>query len=363
MQMICRRRLLSLAGQRLTRPLCTSSFAPPPAVIPAEDMGLKLRKRIASLEGLHARFERMEEEHHEQLRQVELRYMEDVARLFKRRREIISGAAEPTEEEVKASAYFEAVQEAVPTEEEAAAKHGDVVGVPAFWGSVFRSCESLRNFEDFAMSDADFAVLDYLTDVQQLPWDSNEEATAMLDGWEGEQQGADEGFALHFSFAPNPYLKNSELSLYCNGDFEVMSATGPEWREERYDPTVRWVTKKVKKKGKGGGEASKRLVAKPAESFFRIFELAPEDEDMDWDEEAAMPPQRMGGGGGGGGGVDGLMPLRQLQGEMTLRLREDVIPRAQIHYIAALHGFDAEGEDGMGFDDDDGEWEVERKGR
>ena len=76
-----------------------------------------------------------------------------------------------------------------------------------------------------------------------------------------------------------------------------------------------------------------------------------------------MPPQRMGGGGGGGGGVDGLMPLRQLQGEMTLRLREDVIPRAQIHYIAALHGFDAEGDDGIGFDDD-GEWEVEeRKGR
>ena len=58
--------------------------------------------------------------------------------------------------------------------------------------------------------------------------------------------------------------------------------------------------------------------------------------------------------GGGGARGDALIPLVELQNELIIRLREDMVPRAAIHYISALHGFDDEGDD-MVFDADEGD--------
>merc|ERR1719182_1147520 len=101
----------------------------------------------------------------------------------------------------------------------------------------------------------------------------------MMDGWEGGDP--EPGFSLHLRFARNPFLETEELALYCNTDYDVMRATPPAWREEANDPTIKLVTKKVKKKG--GGAAQKRTVSRPAESFFRIFQEAEEDDDFDPD--------------------------------------------------------------------------------
>ena len=59
----------------------------------------------------------------------------------------------------------------------------------------------------------------------------------------------------------------------------------------------------------------------------------------------AHPPCVAGGGE--------LLPLRQLQGQLVMRLREDIIPRAQIYYIGHLQGVDID--DDAAFDDD--EWD------
>lgn len=106
------------------------------------------------------------------------------------------------------------------------------------------------------------------------------------------------------------------------------------------------MTKKVKKRG---GKAEKRLVAKPNESFFRIFAVADDPDDLDYEDDR---PVR------GSGAEDGLLPLVELQGEMVLRLREDAVPRAAVHYIGALSGHDFE--DGEDFDVDDMgmDWET-----
>jgi len=304
-----------------------------------------MRRRVASLEGMHSRFEQMEEEHHERLKELELSYLAEQRALFERRQEIISGAAEPTEDEVAASAYFSALQEEEQTAGvDATVGPHDPVGVPAFWSTVFRHSPNLSEFEGFQMSEADMAVLEYLTDVQTRAWEeSDAQMSEMAEGWDTEI-GSDPGFSIHLLFAPNPYLKDAELVLYCNGDFEVVQATEPRWREDKYDPTVQWVTKKVKKKG--GGPVQKKLVAKPAESFFRIFEVPTEDEDAaDWAQEQEGAPMPAAGG-------DERLPLRQLQNELVMRLREDVIPRAPMYYIGALLE-DGEGMDGEGYEDED----------
>ena len=48
------------------------------------------------------------------------------------------------------------------------------------------------------------------------------------------------------------------------------------------------------------------------------------------------------------------MPVRQLQMEVVMRLREDIIPRAGIYYISALQGGDLDG--GEDWLDDEEEW-------
>ena len=325
----------------MRRPLCTASVYPPPReLVPAENMSAALRRRVASLEGLHARFEQMEEEHHERLKEIEVSYLEQTRNLFQRRQKIVSGAEEPTEEEVAASSYFTALMETEAEGVVEGVEEVDADGVPAFWSTVFRNNPTLQEFDDFTMGEADLAVLEYLEEVSQDVWE-DEESQVTPEGWDGEL-GGDPGFSLHFRFAPNPYLLSNELVLYCNGEFEVIKATEPEWREERVNPTIKMVTKKVKKKG---SEAQKRQVAKPAESFFRIFQTPAEEDDLDWDDESQGTPPAL---------ADGLVPVRQLQSEFVMRLREDVIPRAQIYYIGALQGADWEMDDEW---NDDGEWD------
>ena len=106
-------RLLSRGRRPLAqsvRRLC--SYPDPPELVPAEMMGPALRRRVASLESLHARLELLEEEQHEKLRQLEAEYMEQTRAIFERRQQIVSGVEEPTDDEVNASAYFSALMEA-----------------------------------------------------------------------------------------------------------------------------------------------------------------------------------------------------------------------------------------------------------
>ena len=98
---------------------------------------------------------------------------------------------------------------------------------------------------------------------------------------------------------------------------------------------------------------SKKQVAKPVESFFRIF--TDPDDSLDEYADTDMPSWR-----GRGGGDAGLVPLYELQNELVLRLKDDAVPRATLHYIHGLSGIDPDEEFGFDdeFDDDGGSWEA-----
>jgi len=143
--------------------------------------------------------------------------------------------------------------------------------------------------------------------------------------------------ALELWNVPMSKSKVDQLWIACdvNGNGEIEQVDAPTWSAEEADPTVRWVTKKVKRAGKA---PTKKRVAKPASSFFRLFtDPAEYEPDDDADDDAS-----------------GELSPSQLAEEVALRLREDAIPRAAIHYITALHGVDM-GDDGLDFED--GDWE------
>jgi nucleosome assembly protein 1-like 1 len=326
---------------RLARPLCVRSHPSPAALIPAEQMPHALRRRIAGIEALHAEFEELEEAHHEQLRLIEQSFTEKSNALFTRRQRIVAGVEEPTDEEVARSAYFAEFEEVLGKAPESRPGDAPVVGIPAFWPTVLRRCTSLQPdaIEGFAISEADWAVLEHLVEVRMEPWQPQEQ---MPDDFDADVVHDEPGFSFTFVFAPNPLLRSPELTIFCLGSMEVASATTPQWTDPKHDPTVTWRTKKVRKKG--AAETIKKLSARPVESFFRIFAV----ESVAGDETLADEE-------------DERMSLQELQQDIVFRLRDDVVPRASMYYISQLHGFDDEDLDDEGEELEREDWERSRR--
>ena len=177
--------------------------------------------------------------------------------------------------------------------------------------------------EPVILTEADWAVLAHLENVTMQTWmppaeewesDLVDEIGASTADEEPLDEEQSVGFSLHFHFAPNEFLEVDELALYCYATGEVAETTPPLWREG-HDVTVRTRTKKIKRKGKGTERVS---VAKPVDSFFRIFE-APDDEER---IEAAADA--------------GLAPVEVLQEALVMPIKEDLVPHASAYYIRAL---------------------------
>jgi nucleosome assembly protein 1-like 1 len=345
--MLLTRASTSISRGILRRGLCLA----PQKLIVAEEMPRQLRRRIAALEGMHSEMEGLEEDLQARMAELEREYAGRTMNLYRRRQEIVAGEREPSDEEVNASVYFADVDADAST-----AAADDVAGVPAFWPTVLKQANSLRSIPGFGISEADWAVLDYLVELRSEPWSGDQDM--MPEGWSIE--GSEPGFALHFIFAPNAMLETTQLTLYCSGDCEVLRASAPIWADERHDPTQKMVTKKSKKKG---GEVTKRAVSKPVESFFRIFAepdaFDADDDRMPWMKNFASILE---GDQNASAASGEPMQLSLLQGELALRLREDVIPRASLHYISALQGIEDDG-DWSDPDGDDDDWEMEEEPR
>ena len=289
------------------RSLCTA-FVPPEPLISAEDMPKALRRRVATLETLHARFEQLEEQHEERLKQLDIEFAAQVTAIHERRQAIVEGLEEPTDAEVEDSAYFASIEDTMPAKDAPAP-----VGVPAFWPTVLQHCPSFEGIDDFEISEADHAVLAHLIELKAEPWEGEE---LLPEGFDAD--GLSTGFAMHFRFTPNPLLASEKLSIYVHADGSIGNADAPLWRDATADPTVEWVTKKVRKKGQT--QTSKKQTARPVPSFFQIFSGANAPTAQGLDDEPSA--------------------LEQLQMEILFRLKEDAIPRASIYYINALreHG-------------------------
>jgi nucleosome assembly protein 1-like 1 len=203
-----------------------------------ESLPAPVRKRVAGLKGVQKEHSKLEAEFQEEVLELEKKYFAKFTPLYQKRAQIVNGAAEPTEEEIKAGEEDDEEDEeekeaAEPAEKEEAS---DVKGIPEFWLSAMKNQVSLAEM----ITDRDEEALKDLVDVQMEYLDKP-------------------GFRLIFQFAENEFFTNKTITktyLYQNesgygGDFIYDHAEGDkiDWKEGK-DLTVRVESKKQRNKSK-----------------------------------------------------------------------------------------------------------------
>lgn len=289
-----------------------------------ESLPTPVRRRVAGLKGVQKEHSKLEAEFQEEVLQLEKKYFAKFTPLYQKRAAIVNGAAEPTEEEIKAGEEDEEKDDsevAVKAEQTTEA----VTGIPEFWLSAMKNQISLAEM----ITDRDEAALKHLTDVRMEYLDKP-------------------GFRLIFEFAENEFFSNKTITktyFYQNesgygGDFIYDHAEGDkiDWKAGK-DLTVRIESKKQRNKNTKQTRVVKKTV--PTESFFNFFSppKAPTEED---DDDAASD-------------IEERLELDYQLGE---DIKEKLIPRAVDWFTGEALQFEEledELEEGDFEDDDDEE--------
>ena len=208
-----------------------------------ENLPAPVRRRVAGLKGVQKEHSKLEGEFQEEVLQLEKKYFEKFTPLYEKRAKIVNGAAEPTEEEIKAGEAEDEedgestadAPKASTTEETKSEKpEENVRGIPEFWLSAMKNQMSLAEM----ITDRDEAALKSLTDIRM-------------------EYLEQPGFRLIFEFAENDFFTNKaitktyfyqEESGY-GGDFIYDHAEGDkiDWKPDQ-DLTVRTESKKQRNK-------------------------------------------------------------------------------------------------------------------
>lgn len=200
-----------------------------------ESLPAPVRRRVAGLKGVQKEHSKLEAEFQEEVLELEKKYFAKFVPLYQKRSKIVSGAIEPTAEEVKAGEEDEERDEAAAPAEKSE-EASDVKGIPEFWLSAMKNQVSIAEM----ITDRDEAALKELTDVRM-------------------EYLEQPGFRLIFEFAENEYFTNKTITktyFYQNesgygGDFIYDHAEGDkiEWKAGK-DLTVRIESKKQRNKSK-----------------------------------------------------------------------------------------------------------------
>ncbi|MCJ1256605.1 hypothetical protein MMC24_004429 [Lignoscripta atroalba] len=233
-----------------------------------ESLPTPVRRRVAGLKGVQKEHAKLEAEFQEEVLQLEKKYFAKFTPLYEKRAKIVNGAAEPTEEEVKAGEAEDEEDSAKPTKEESTTEDQSsesISGIPEFWLSAIKNQISLAEL----ITDRDEGVLKFLTDIRMEYLDQP-------------------GFRLIFEFAENEFFSNKiitktyyyqEESGY-GGDFIYDHAEGDkiDWKSGK-DITIRVESKKQRNKNTKQTRVVKKTV--PTDSFFNFFNppSAPKDDD------------------------------------------------------------------------------------
>jgi len=254
------------------------------------------------------------------------------APLYDRRLAIISGKAEPTEDEVTAGQNADSDDE--DEEEPAGASISEVKdddekvdGIPEFWLTAMKNSNPLAE----TITDEDEAALKSLTDIR----------LSYLDG--------QAGFRLHFTFAPNEFFENTEITktyyyqdqVGYGGDFVYDKAVGDEikWKEDK-DLTKKIEIKKQRNKTSGRTRVVRKVV--PTDSFFNFFKppqppSREELEEGDVDEEELEE-------------LDSRLEMDYQLGE---DFKEKIIPRAVDYFTGKALRYEEDFEEDFEDDEDD----------
>ena len=202
-----------------------------------ESLPAPVRRRVAGLKGVQKEHAKLEGEFQEEMLQLEKKYFAKFTPLYQKRAKIVNGAAEPSEEEIKAGeADEEDEKDGSPKDASSTVEATDekVAGIPEFWLSAMKNQVSLAEL----ITDRDEAALKHLTDIRM-------------------EYLEQPGFRLIFEFSENEFFSNKivtktyfyqEESGY-GGDFIYDHAEGDkvDWKDDK-NLTVRVESKKQRNK-------------------------------------------------------------------------------------------------------------------
>jgi len=315
-----------------------------------------VKRRIKALKKLQFEMIKIESKFYEEVHELECKYAAQYEPLSDRRKEIITGAIEPTDDDCDwpsededddeeltkemGKAKIKEIDETKPDEpgekdqkeEEDEAQRDDenTTGIPEFWLTVFKNVDLLSDM----IQEHDEPILRHLTDLKVKFSQSNPM-----------------GFTLEFFFSSNEYFTNPVLTkeyvMRSEPDpEEPFSFEGPEitkctgcsidWQKGK-NVTMKVIKKVQKHKGRG----TKRTVTKTVQndSFFNFFNPPdiPEDE-VDEDSEALLAADF----------------------EIGHFIRERLVPRAVLYFTGeALEDDEYDEEEGEEDEGDDEEDEDE----
>ncbi|XP_035376870.1 nucleosome assembly protein 1-like 4b isoform X1 [Electrophorus electricus] len=325
----------------ITHSPCVMDSLPPP-----------VRRRVKALKNLQVKSAHVEAKFYEEVHELERKYASLYQPLFDKRKAIVTGAVEPTDEECEWQSDHEdeeladelqnkaSIEEKKEAETEGAAPENPK-GIPEFWLTIFRSVDMLSDM----LQEHDEPILRHLQDIK------------VIFSGPGEPMS----FTLEFHFEPNNYFKNTVLTkvykMKSEPDFEEpFSFEGPEiiscegceidWHKGK-DVTFKTIKKKQKHKGRGIIRTVTKQV--PADSFFNFFNPIKVSPDSELDEDSEL--------------------TLTTDFEIGHFFRERIVPRAVLYFTGeALEDDDSfeeeeldEGEEEDHDDDDDMEEEEEER--
>lgn len=252
-----------------------------------ESLPKVVQQRIAALENLQDQHQEIERQFKEEVLELERKYLEKFRPLYNKRKTIVTGEYEPTEEESKRETpelFDEEKNEeeeekpttSAPVDESVKSEFDETTkGIPEFWLTIFKNNEEI--FE--TVTERDEEVLKHLIDIQVSYLNDNP-------GFKLDFYFKDNEFFTNKVISKTYFLENSVDSGFGDVLYDHAEGTTIEWKEGQ-DLTVTTETKRQRHKGTNQVRTVVRKV--PTESFFNFFsppEL-PDDEDEDFDAQEA----------------------------------------------------------------------------
>lgn len=278
-----------------------------------ESLPNEVKRSVEALKGVQVKQNELFHQYKRECLDLEQKYLELARPLYERRHVIITGAAEPTAEEVA-----EGEKESAKDDDEYTPLPKDISGpsaIPEFWLTALRNHVGISDL----ITDRDAGALKHLKDIRLAYLEKGKPA-----------------FKIDFVFESNEYFENEVLTktytfqdeLGYAGDFVYDKAIGTEikWKDDK-DLTKEFEIKKQRNKNTNRTRLVRK--ARPTESFFNFFnppvppaEDALESGEIDEDE------------------MEEIEEKLEVDYQIGEDLREKVIPRAIDYFTGKALEFD-----------------------
>merc|ERR1711939_671222 len=244
-----------------------------------ESLDPVVRQRVDGLKGLQIDHTKLEAEFQREILELEKKFSEKYKPIYERRKQIVLGQVEPSEEEIKAG--FKVDEDDEDEEEQESSRKvlsADEVakgpkGIPGFWLTALSNHAGISEL----VTERDEEALKHLIDIRVEYLGDNKPGFKLLFDFADEAKEFFDNKTLTKTY----YYQEEVGSL---GDFVYDHAEGSEikWKTGK-DLTVRVETKKQRNKNTNQTRTVKKVV--PTDSFFSFFKppMPPSDED---DEDA-----------------------------------------------------------------------------